>query len=193
MKIDEPWSLHRNSKSYTGAFPEGLMKKLNSLIYLGDKKILHLFGGIHPQGFDSDTNDINKDNNATYHFDARKEFPINDNSYDVIICDPPYDMEQDFIHLSDSKKRLHYGKNLYNTSYVPPYSFTDECVRICKPNGFIVVLHFLVYSTPKKTKRYKLIPIVSGPNLRIRALSIFQKHPSELCTRLVNNQKIIEG
>ncbi|GAH12218.1 unnamed protein product, partial [marine sediment metagenome] len=71
------------------------------------------------------------------------------------------------------------------------YSFIDESVRICKSDGFIIVLHFLVYKQPDKTRRYKLIPIISGPNLRIRALSIFQKEPSTLCKKERKEMRLI--
>ena len=176
MYVQQAWSLHRNSKSYTGSYPMGFIKYLDKFIGLAGKSVLHLFGGLSQQGLnDTHTNDINPKVPATYHFDARKKFPIEDNKYDVVLCDPPYDLEEDFIHLSDKKKRLHYGKNLYDTPFVPPYSFIDEAVRVTKPSGFICVLHFLVYKVPDGCVRHALIPIVSGPNLRIRALSIFQK------------------
>lgn len=179
MKINQAWSLHRNSKSYTGAFPEGFTNRLYQLLRIKEHhKVFHVFGGFIGEGYNCDTNEINPDIAATYHFDARKPFPLKDNTYNIVICDPPYDCpihDIGFIHTSDSKKRLHYGKNLYNTEFVPPYSFINESVRICRVGGYICVMHFLVYKTPKDCERYAVIPIISGPNLRIRALSIFKK------------------
>lgn len=187
--IEEIWQLHRNSKSYTGAYPEGYIRNVDKLITLTGKKVLHLFGGITKEDKNNHTNDT-KQEKATFHFDARKKFPINDEEYDVVMCDPPYDLEENFIHLSDKKKRLYYGKNLYNTPFVPPYSFINEAVRVCKHKGFICVLHFLVYKIPKGTKRYALIPIISGPNLRIRCLSIFQKINNNEEIQILNKKSI---
>lgn len=176
---DQIWMLHRNCKSYTGAFPEGFISRLNQLLQIKEHhKVFHVFGGFMQDGYNCDTNDINPDIPATYHFDVRKPFPIEDNIYDIVICDPPYDCpvyDIGFIHTSDKKKRVHYGKNLYGTDFVPPYSFIDEVVRITKLGGYICVLHFLVYKIPKDCERYTVIPIISGPNLRIRALNIFKK------------------
>ena len=173
------WNLHRNSKSYTGAYPEGFLRNLNNLIGLKNKKVLHLFGGITKSSIDNYTNDIKPEIQATFHFDARKQFPIENDVYDVVLCDPPYDLEENYIHLSDKKKRLHYGKNLYNTEFVPLYSFIKETIRVCKPEGFICILHFLVYKQFPGIKRFALIPIISGHNLRIRILNIFQKLTKE--------------
>ena len=184
--IEETWQLHRNSKSYTGAYPEGYIRNVDKLITLTGKKVLHLFGGITKKDKNNHTNDTKQ--KATFNFDARKKFPLKDEEYDVIMCDPPYDLEENFIHLSDKKKRLHYGKNLYDTPFVPPYSFINEAVRVCKHRGFICVLHFLVYKIPKGTKRYALIPIISGPNLRIRCLSIFQKINSNEEIEILNKK-----
>jgi len=177
--VREAWNLHRNTKKYPGAYPVGFIKKLHKLIGLAGKDVFHVFGGTTQQGlFKNHTNDINPKVSATFHFDARKKFPIKSDNYDVILCDPPYDMEK--VHMSSQKgkeirEKLHYGKGMYKTDFVPPYSFIDEAIRICKPGGFICVLHFLVYKQPEKTKRVHLVPIISGPNLRIRVLSIFQK------------------
>ncbi|MEK6884442.1 MAG: hypothetical protein AABY22_32720 [Nanoarchaeota archaeon] len=170
------WNLYRNTKSYTGAYPNGFIKKLDKLIGLSGKDVFHVFGGITQAGLNNNhTNDINPKLPTTYHFDARGKFPIEDNKYDVVLCDPPYDLEVANIHLSDKKRRLHYGKGLYNTEFVSPYSFIDEAVRICKPDGYICILHFLVYKRPANTERVIIIPVISGPNLRIRALNIFKK------------------
>jgi len=186
--VKEAWSLHRNSKSYSGSFPMGFMKRLDKFIGIDGKKILHVFGGIAPQGFNCDTNDIHKNISATFHFDARKEFPIKDNTYDVVLCDPPYDTEKIHSIYNPKKKKdirvkVHYGKGLYKTEFVKPYSFMKEAIRVCKPGGFIVVLHFLVYKQPEGAKRYAIIPIISGPNLRIRALNIFKKEGLNKCEK----------
>lgn len=192
METKEAWNLHRNSKSYTGAYPEGYLRNVDRFIGLTGKKVLHLFGGITKMDSNNHTNDISKDLPSTFKFDVRKEFPIEDNIYDVVMCDPPYDMDK--VHVcskpgQEIRERVHYGKGLYNTEFVPPYSF-KEAVRVCKPGGFICVLHFLVYKQPEGAKRYALIPIISGPNLRIRALNIFQKFTKDEI-KMIDKQEVL--
>ena len=100
----------------------------------------------------------------TFIADCRVKLPINDNIYDVIIADPPYDSQN-----------IIYSTKLYNEGIVRPYSFVDEAVRVTKKGGFICILHQLVYKTLRGTERYAVIPITTGHNQRIRVLNIFRK------------------
>ena len=69
------------------------------------------------------------------------------------------------------------GKSFYPPYYdFPPYCFVDEAVRVLKPAGFLVILHQLVYRTPKNTKRWAMIALSTGPNMRLRCLNIFRKN-----------------
>ena len=100
---------------------------------------------------------------STFTLDCTKKLPIKNNTYDVI-ADPPYD-----------SYNINYSMKLYQKNTVKPYSFTEEAVRVCKIKGFICILHQLVYKTLKKTERFAVIPITTGPNQRIRVLNIFKK------------------
>ena len=160
------WACGRPMGKYKGIYPMGFMKRLANLIDFDCKKIIHLFSGSITPLQNHDTLDINKKLNPTITADVREKIPVKDNSYDVLIADPPYD--------SDWKT---YGKKLYKSDVVKPYSFVKEAVRITKPNGYICILHQLVYKTPKNTIRKAVISITSGPNMRVRVLNIFQKLP----------------
>ena len=159
------WACGRPIGKYSGIYPMGFMKRLSNLINFDFKKILHLFSGTLKKTANHDTLDIKKELKPTIIADARENFPIKNNSYDVVIADPPYD---------DWKI---YGKKLYGTEIVKPYSFVKEAVRITKPNGYICILHHLVYKTPKNTIRKAVISITTGPNMRVRVLNIFKKVP----------------
>lgn len=174
---DQFWACSRPKGSYRGIYPGGFLERLDKLIGLKGKKVLELFGGSSNYG---DTVDINPDTNPTFVADCRKKLLIKTNVYDVVIADPPYDYSVKYlVHWGGAKQEtrvdIHYGKRLYNTEMVKPYSFVNEAVRICKPKGFICILHQLVYITLKKTERYAVIPITTGPNQRVRVLNIFQK------------------
>jgi hypothetical protein len=161
LKSETHWACGRPMAQYKGAYPIGFLQRLDKRVGLKDKKVLTLFCGSSDYG---DTVDIKKEVNPTYNADCRKGLPIEDNSYDVIIADPPYDSQN-----------ITYSDKLYKEDVVKPYSFVKEAVRICKEGGFICILHQLVYKTPEGTERYAVIPITTGPNQRIRVLNIFKK------------------
>lgn len=159
------WACGRPMKAYRGAYPEGYLGRLEEIIPMKNKQVVHLFAGKSSRVNDSDiTIDINQDIEPDLLEDCTGEISIEDNFADVVLVDPPYDTD-----------KMIYGKPLYGTDYVKPYSFCKEAVRITKPGGYICILHQLVYKTLKHTDRYALIPITTGPNMRIRVLNIFRK------------------
>ncbi len=158
------WACGRPMGQYSGLYPMGFMKRLANLIDFDCKKILHLFSGSIHKLQNHHTLDIKEELNPSIIADARKILPIKDSIYDIVISDPPYD--------SDWKT---YGKKLYKTDVVKPYSFVNEAVRVLRPNGYLCILHHLSYKTPKETIRKAMIGITTGPNMRIRVLNIFKK------------------
>lgn len=159
--LETHWACGRPMAQYKGAYPVGFLQRLDKRIGLKDKKVLTLFCGSSDYG---DTLDIKSEVNPTFVADCRKEFPIENDTYDVVVADPPYDSQN-----------ITYSDKLYKEGVVKPYSFVKEAVRVCKPNGFICILHQLVYKTPADTERFAVIPITTGPNQRIRVLNIFRK------------------
>ena len=148
------WALPRPTGKYKTRHPDTLLVRLEALIGpYSIKKILHLFCGISkfPNTEREIRIDINPEVKPDYIIDLTKEkLPFEDNSFDIVYADPPY---YDF----------------------PPYSFVDEAVRVLKPYGYLAILHPLVYKTPKQTKRWAVISIGTGPNMRLRCLNIFRK------------------
>lgn len=148
------WACPRPTGKYKIRHQDSLVNRLEVLIGpYNDKRILHLFCGIarFSNALEEVRIDINPDVEPDIVMDLRKNtIPYPDNYFDVVYADPPY---YDF----------------------PPYSFVDEAVRVLKPHGFLVILHQLVYITPKNTKRWGLIAITTGPNMRMRTLNIFRK------------------
>jgi len=133
-------------------FPEPIIDKIKKVIDLENKKILHLFSGKSKYG---DTCDINAFFEPNHILDCTDKLPFNNESYDVILAEPPY-----------------YEGHSYG---VKPYSFVSEAGRILKIRGFLVILHTLRYCIPKGMEGYALIGISTGPNLKARWLNIFKK------------------
>jgi len=159
------WACGRPMKKYRGTYPERFLERLEEIVSLKGKQVVHLFAGKSSKINETDiTVDIIKDINPDLVEDCTKKISIQDNYADVVLVDPPYD--------SDG---MIYGEPLYGTDYVHPYSFCKEAIRITKPGGFLCILHQLVYKTPRFTDRYAIIPITTGPNMRIRVLNIFRK------------------
>ena len=152
------WALPRPTGKYKTRHPDELLKRLESLIGpFKNKKILHLFCGISkfPNAKKEIRIDINPKVNPDIVLDLKKEkLPFPNNYFDIVYADPPY----------------------YNFE---PYCFVEEAVRVLKPLGFLVILHQLVYKTPRKCRRWACISVSTGPNMRLRCLNIFRKLPEE--------------
>jgi len=133
-------------------FVEPIYKRLDSLIGLDNKNILHLFCGKSKVGTTCDINPFLK---PDFVLDCTQKLPFTNEEFDVVLAEPPY-----------------YAGHNYG---VKPYSFTKEAVRVLKIGGYFVVLHTLQYLTPKGMKRQALIAISTGPNLKARWLNIFKK------------------
>jgi SAM-dependent methyltransferase len=147
--ISGVWALERPHGPYKCKFPNSFLKRLSTLIDFEDKKILHLFCGISQ--FGTVRVDINPAVKPDYVLDLSKDkLPFSDDTFDIVIADPPY---VDF----------------------KPYSFVREAVRVLKPNGFFIVLHWLVYIKPKGCRRWACIAVSTGPNHRMRSCNIFRK------------------
>lgn len=163
--ITDFWACQRPMGQYRGIYPGGILKRIDQLIGLKNKKVLHLFAGRVSKINKTDiTIEINPKFKPDIVGDCKEKLPLPNNQFNVVLADPPYD--------SDFKI---YGKKLYGTPIVKPYSFIREAVRVCKPEGFICILHQLVYITPKQTRRWAVIGVSTGPNMRVRALNIFKK------------------
>ena len=148
------WALPRPIGKYKTRHPDALLSRLEALVGpYSIKDILHIFCGIShfPNAKSEIRVDINEEVEPDYAIDLSKEkLPFEDDAFDIVYADPPY---YEF----------------------PPYSFVKEAARVTKPNGFLVILHPLVYKTPKGTKRWAVISIGTGPNMRLRCLNIFRK------------------
>lgn len=142
-------------------FIEPMYDRINKLIGLENKKILHLFSGKSKIG---ETCDIIPFNNPKHNIDCSKELPFDKESFDTVLADPPY-VEGRFSNV---------GYNL------KPYSWYDEACRVLKKNGNLIVLHYINYITPKGFTKTHMIGIDIGPNFNARWLNIFKKQPNLL-------------
>lgn len=160
------WACPRPMGQYRGKYPKGYLNRLANFVDLESATVLHLFSGSIKGNGDKKriTIDINPDVKPDIVADATKKIPLPSESIDIVDVDPPYD--------SDFKE---YGKKLYGTDHVKPYSFVSEAVRVLKKGGYLCILHQLIYKTPEGCERKGVIAITTGANMRVRILNIFRK------------------
>ena len=148
------WALERPHGHYKLIFPPSFLTRLAALIDFDDKQILHLFCG--SSSFGTVRIDINPEVEPDFLLDLSKDkLPFDADSFDIVIADPPY------VNFK-------------------PYSFVAEAVRVLKPKGFLIILHWLLYNTPKQCARWACLAISPGPNRRMRACNIFRKQKEDI-------------
>jgi hypothetical protein len=95
-RVNGIWTMgndYRVKSSYYGGYPAGYLKRVKALF--PDKcRVLHVFSGkVDLTMFPGDTVDINPDLNPTYLDDAQNLTKVPLESYDLVLADPPYSVE----------------------------------------------------------------------------------------------------
>ena len=149
-----------------GVFPDGggYPIRFLSLAYewLGvtdPDRVLHLCSGSMQRGVRVD---IRPETNPDVVCDARHT-PFEDESFDWIMCDPPYSAE--------------YARNLYGTEkdYPKPGQLMKEASRLLRPGGRVGLLHFQVPMVRKPLRIIEVRGITTGLGYAIRAFTIMEK------------------
>lgn len=157
------WVLPRPRKNkYKGGFPLHFEKKLIRELGFDENKdkdkIFHPFGGCSEFGI---KNDIRNDIDVDLRNDAHNLKTLNDNSFQLVIIDPPYNDEE--------------SKKLYGTGKIKYSQYIKEAIRVCKPMGFIAMYHWVMTPRPEGTKYFMRIVILTRVWHRPRVCCIFQK------------------
>jgi len=128
----ETWVLPRPRKdAYVGSFPLHFEKKLWRLLGCPEK-VLHPFGGLCEIG---DSVDLNETTTPTWVGDAHDLHWIPDESYDLVILDPPYSDEE--------------AAWLYSTPPLRRGVYTREALRVLKSGGHLAIYQIVQPATPK--------------------------------------------
>lgn len=169
----------RRSNKYIGSFPQHFEKKLIKLLNINPEKhkILHPFGGMAEIG---ERVDINSEVKPDYVGDAHKLDFIQDNTYDLIILDPPYNDE--------------YSKRLYGTGKLKFKKYTSEAVKKLKEGGYLVMYHYLATPRIENTILVKRIFLETRVWHKLRCIHIHQKNIRffEVSLTVIKGQRIKE-
>jgi len=160
------WIIGRNYKSrkkYYGEYPPTYLKRVHSL-FPDAKRVLHLFSGVVKKGFWKI--EVKFDINPQVHPDVVGDahrlsefFP--ENSFDLILADPPYSHED----------AMHYGVPMINRNKV-----ILECYKVLEKGGFLCWLDQVLPMFNKSMfELVGTIGIVRSTNHRFRILSIFRR------------------
>ena len=181
--INGMWACARGMGPYKGRFPGGYIERFETLMYVfglvkdfnpETTMMLFPFGGSVIKRSNIHTIDMKEEVNPTFLGSVVSPAfiaTIPDNHYDIVHIDPPYDAGN-----------IRYSGRLYNTPPVKPYDFVSKYAgRIGRTNmaekakigGVVAILHQLVYKKIPLCERIGVIPITTGPNMRVRALNLF--------------------
>ena len=154
------WVLPRPRKNYyPGGFPLWFEQKLIKL-YGNPARILHPFGGAAEYGTRVD---IKSETEPHVVADAHS-LPFADNSFNLVICDPPYSNEL--------------SKSVYGTGKIIYKKWVAEAVRVCKVGGHVAVYHFKMLPRPEGTTYHRRIFLGVRIWHHLRCVGIFQKDES---------------
>lgn len=156
------WWLPRPSASlYPGSFPLYFERKLLRLLGLkpDHARIIHVFGGKPEFG---ETVDINPENNPTYIGDAHNLYFLENNSYDLVIADPPYS-QQESIDIYGVNRKLERE------------TWVSEACRITKKEGYLALYHRLLLPRPENFQWMYIIAIAGRINHEGRLCGVFKK------------------
>jgi hypothetical protein len=157
------WVLPRpRPDAYVGSFPLHFEKRLWQVMGR-PAKVLHPFGGLAEIG---DSVDLNESTTPTWVGDAHDLHFIEDESYDLVILDPPYSDEE--------------AEWLYGTPRLRPGKFTAEAVRVCKTGGHVAVYHRVQPKRPPGTRLIRRIVVLTRTGHAPRLCFVFEKLAEEL-------------
>jgi len=146
-----------------GEYPATFFRRIKAMFSeIEESKFLHLFSGTMGQDYGvtlDGSNEFKPD--ITHILTKEAPLPFKDNSFEVVLADPPYSKEH----------ALNYG-----LPYPPPELILKEAMRVLRPDGYFLFLHTMYPSyNRKEIKLIGLIAIITGFKSVTRLLSIFKK------------------
>lgn len=147
-------------------YPSRFISNLIKAYPISGLDILEMFSGSSSIGMTTDIRpETGCDHPAPY-----DDLPFEDEIFDMVIADPPYNMgfaNQWITHKKDLPR---------------PKRILKEAVRVVRPNGLILILHIIIIPPYKDLGVYCIArhPVLAGANNAIRLLNVFRKLPKEL-------------
>ena len=162
-QVGAMWIMGNNyqvKSSYYGGYPHGYLKRIKAL-FPDKRRTLHLFSGkVDLATFPGDTVDIDGEHAPTYVDDAQTLESVPLETYDLVLADPPYSVE-------DAE---HYGTTLVKRNLVM------QALQRLTPGAHVVWLDQVLPMYRKEAFELEaVIGIVKSTNHRFRVVSIFRR------------------
>ena len=153
---------YRVKSAYYGGYPAGYLRRIRAL-FPDKRRVLHLFSGKVDLGaLPGDTVDINPKLKPTYIDDAQKLSAVPLESYDLVLADPPYSVEDAERYRTTMVKRNTVLRALQRVSPGTHIVWLDQVLPMYRKDAFSIDA---------------VIGMVKSTNRRFRVVTIFHRLP----------------
>ena len=153
---------YRVKSAYYGGYPAGYLRRIRAL-FPDKRRVLHLFSGkVELAALPGDTVDINPDLKPTYVDDAQRLELVPLHSYDLILADPPYSVEDAERYQTTMIKRNVVLRALQAASAGTHVVWLDQVLPMYRKDAFAIDA---------------VIGMVKSTNHRFRMVTIFRRLP----------------
>jgi hypothetical protein len=146
--------------AYYGGYPAGYLRRIRAL-FPDKRRVLHLFSGkVDLAALPGDTVDINADLRPTYVDDAQKLENVPLDTYDLILADPPYSIEDAERYQTTMIKRNAVMRALQGVAAGTHIVWLDQVLPMYRKDAFAIDA---------------VIGMVKSTNHRFRVVTIFRR------------------
>jgi len=151
---------YRVKSNYYGGYPAGYLRRVRAL-FPDKRRVLHLFSGkVDLTALPGDTVDVNADLGPTYVDDAQTLERVPLRSYDLIMADPPYSIEDADRYQTTMVKRNAVMRALKRASKGTHVVWLDQVLPMYRKDAFAIDA---------------VIGMVKSTNHRFRVMTIFRR------------------
>ena len=150
---------HVKSEFY-GGYPNTYLRRVRSL-FRDKTTVLHLFSGmVDTEAFPGDTVDINEDLLPDYVDDAQTLMNVPLENYSLVMCDPPYAVEDAEHYQTSMVKRNRVMRSLARMSPGTHIVWLDQVLPMWRKDTFTLT---------------GVVGVVRSTNHRFRIMSVFER------------------
>ena len=151
---------YRVKSGYYGGYPAGYLRRIASL-FPDKRRVLHIFSGrVDQSALPGDTVDINPNLKPTYVDDAQTLSHVPLEKYDLVLCDPPYSVEDAERYQTTMVKRNTVLRALQRTSPGTHIVWLDQVLPMYRKDAFDIEA---------------VIGMVKSTNHRFRVITVFKR------------------
>jgi hypothetical protein len=151
---------YRVRSEYYGGYPAGYLRRIRSL-FPDKRRVLHIFSGkVDVSALPGDTVDINPALTPTYLDDAQTLQRVPLESYDLILADPPYSIEDAERYQTSMVKRNKVLRALQRVTADTHVVWLDQVLPMYRKDAFAVDA---------------VIGMVKSTNHRFRVITVFRR------------------